>query len=112
MLRPLGRLPHLISHANPCTSCGACCASFRVSFYWAEAPERGLPEELYGPLSPVIAHMLGTNCKSPHCAALVGDVGWQTRCAVYDRRPSPCREVEPGDDKCLRARAAHGLAGL
>ncbi|THB82127.1 YkgJ family cysteine cluster protein, partial [Pantoea allii] len=22
--------------SNPCVSCGACCAHFRVSFYWAE----------------------------------------------------------------------------
>jgi hypothetical protein len=24
---------------NPCVSCGACCAHFRVSFYWAEADD-------------------------------------------------------------------------
>ena len=23
--------------ANPCESCGACCAQFRVSFYWSES---------------------------------------------------------------------------
>jgi hypothetical protein len=27
-----------------CRDCGACCASFRVSFYWAEADAFGLPE--------------------------------------------------------------------
>lgn len=97
---------------NPCMTCGACCAQFRVSFYWAEALERGLPEEFYGPLTPTMAHMLGTNCGKPRCAALGGDVGQETRCAVYDARPSPCRSVEPGDDKCLRARSSHGLAGL
>jgi len=25
------------SSDNPCLSCGACCAAFRVSFYWREA---------------------------------------------------------------------------
>ena len=26
-----------MSNLNPCMTCGACCAFFRVSFYWAEA---------------------------------------------------------------------------
>ncbi|OZZ73507.1 zinc/iron-chelating domain-containing protein, partial [Klebsiella pneumoniae] len=26
-----------MSEINPCMTCGACCAYFRVSFYWAEA---------------------------------------------------------------------------
>ncbi|HDN1328034.1 YkgJ family cysteine cluster protein, partial [Escherichia coli] len=25
-----------MSNLNPCMTCGACCAFFRVSFYWAE----------------------------------------------------------------------------
>ena len=29
---------------NPCQSCGACCAAYRVSFYWAEG--EGLPEAM------------------------------------------------------------------
>ncbi|HGC1012017.1 TPA: YkgJ family cysteine cluster protein, partial [Escherichia coli] len=24
-----------MSNPNPCITCGACCAFFRVSFYWA-----------------------------------------------------------------------------
>ncbi|HGV2870196.1 TPA: YkgJ family cysteine cluster protein, partial [Escherichia coli] len=24
-----------MSNLNPCMTCGACCAFFRVSFYWA-----------------------------------------------------------------------------
>ncbi|MBL1257301.1 YkgJ family cysteine cluster protein [Methylocystis sp. Sn-Cys] len=101
-----------MEQTNPCTACGACCANFRVSFYWAEAPERGLPEALYAPLNATMAHMIGTNCRHPRCAALSGEIGRETRCAVYDARPSPCRSVEPGDDKCRQARAAYGLAEL
>ncbi|EGR9493162.1 YkgJ family cysteine cluster protein, partial [Escherichia coli] len=26
-----------MNNPNPCMTCGACCAFFRVSFYWAEA---------------------------------------------------------------------------
>jgi Fe-S-cluster containining protein len=98
--------------ANPCLSCGACCAAFRVSFYWAEAPANGLPESLYEAISPTRAAMRGTNCPAPRCAALAGDVGGETRCLVYESRPSPCREVAPGDEKCRRARALRGLPAL
>ena len=28
---------------NPCLSCGACCMTYRVSFYWGDADARGLP---------------------------------------------------------------------
>jgi Fe-S-cluster containining protein len=94
---------------NPCMNCGACCAAFRVSFYWAEAAENGLPEALYEALTPVLANMRGTNCRTPCCAALAGDVGGPTRCIVYESRPSPCREAQPGDEKCVRARAVNGL---
>ena len=95
------------SGANPCQQCGACCAAFRVSFYWSEAGT--LPAARIEQLGPLLACMAGTNSASPHCAALTGAVGKQVRCTVYEQRPSPCREVEPGDDKCTRARARHGL---
>ncbi len=97
---------------SPCTSCGACCAAFRVSFYWAEAAANGLREDLYEPLTPVLACMRGTNRPSPRCAALLGDVGLETRCVAYENRPSPCREVQPGDAKCARARLLCHLPGL
>ncbi|HBP8873638.1 TPA: YkgJ family cysteine cluster protein, partial [Escherichia coli] len=28
-----------MNNPNPCMRCGACCAFFRVSFYWAEADD-------------------------------------------------------------------------
>lgn len=97
---------------SPCTRCGACCAHFRVSFYWAEGAQRGLSEDLYEPLTPLMACMRGTHSKSPRCVALQGDIGQEVRCSVYEHRTSPCRELQPGDDKCHRARAAHGLPRL
>ncbi len=103
-------LPH--PDDSPCTRCGACCAHFRVSFYWAEATERGLPEALYEPLSPVMACMRGTHSKSPRCAALQGEVGQQVACSVYGQRTGPCRDLQPGDEKCQKARARHGLPPL
>jgi Fe-S-cluster containining protein len=97
---------------NPCLSCGACCMSYRVSFYWAEADELGLPSGMTERVTPHVSCMAGTNASSPRCAALgVGDAG-PMACGVYAQRPSPCREVQPGDDKCRRARGRHGLPAL
>lgn len=97
---------------NPCLSCGACCRAFRVSFYWAEAEERGLPTSFIEQVTPHISCMAGTNSSNPRCVALgKGDAG-PMACGVYEHRPEPCREVQPGDDKCLRARARNGLPPL
>lgn len=97
---------------NPCLACGACCMSFRVSFYWAEAEARGLPAALTEQVTPFHACMAGTNSAQPRCAALEGVAGGAVACSVYEHRPDPCREVEPGDDKCTRARGKHGWTPL
>lgn len=95
-----------------CQQCGACCASFRVSFYWAEAPQGGLPDDLVEPVTPHLACMAGTNQPVPRCRALAGEVGQEVTCTVYPSRPSACREVQPGSEKCNRARARHGLGAI
>ncbi|HEY1875150.1 MAG TPA: YkgJ family cysteine cluster protein [Steroidobacteraceae bacterium] len=95
---------------NVCQQCGACCASFRVSFYWAEARQRGLPDSCTEQVNPHLAGMMGTSRPALRCCALQGEIGQQVSCRVYPARPSPCREVQPGDDKCSRARARHGLS--
>ncbi|MBL8385734.1 MAG: YkgJ family cysteine cluster protein [Burkholderiales bacterium] len=95
--------------ASPCRACGACCATYRVSFYWAEAAARGLPPDRVEKAAPLIACMAGTNTAQPRCAALDGTIGRVVRCTLYAHRPTPCREVQPGDDKCAQARARHGL---
>ncbi len=112
---------------NPCITCGACCAHFRVSFYWAETdPARGgsVPEEWTEDVTGWIRCMRGTNQPHPHCAALEGSVGGLVRCRIYANRPSPCREfgihVRAGKilasqsdlERCNRARAAYHLPPL
>ncbi len=99
--------PH--AFANPCQACGACCATFRVSFYWADADARGLPAELTEQINPWFGCMAGTNHRTPRCAALGGTIGSEVSCRVYEQRPEPCREVQAGDGQCLKARARHGL---
>jgi len=95
---------------HPCQSCGACCASFRVSFYWSEG--EALPPDLSERLTPQLSCMAGTNSAAPRCRALQGEIGAACACSVYALRPSPCRELEAGDAKCRRARARHGLPPL
>jgi len=95
-----------------CEQCGACCAAFRVSFYWAEATRGGLPDELVEPVHKHLACMAGTNQPAPRCNALQGEVGKEVRCLVYAARPSPCREVQPGSEKCNKARARFGLSAI
>ena len=100
---------------SPCLDCGACCACYRVSFYWREVSElevTGVPLALTEKLNHHRMVMLGTNQKSPHCIALQGEIGVAVNCSIYDRRPSPCREFEAGTERCREARNKHGLADL
>ncbi|WP_375055440.1 YkgJ family cysteine cluster protein [Zobellella sp. DQSA1] len=104
-----------MSGGNPCLTCGACCAFFRVSFYWGEIHSTFMvPEELTEPVGPTRLAMLGTNRAQPHCAALEGEVGSCVSCRIYPNRPSPCRDFEANDadGACNRARAAYGLPPL
>lgn len=104
--------PDSAASPSPCLSCGACCASFRVSFYWAEAEALGLPEELVEMVNHHYSCMAGTNSSTPYCLALQGDIGVLVACSVYASRPSPCHEVQSGDAQCQKARQKHALPQL
>ena len=86
-----------MSTENPCLSCGACCAHFRVSFYWGECQSAGglVPDHLTVAISPYLVAMQGTEQKPVRCTALLGEVGCGTRCTVYrlgePRSHSPSR---------------------
>lgn len=106
---------------HPCLRCGACCAFFRVAFYWTEAdPALGghVPAEATTQLDPHRVAMKGTEGGRVRCTALRGEVGVATVCALYERRPSPCRDLKPAFEdgrpspQCDRARVAHGLKPL
>ncbi len=82
---------------NPCQTCGACCASFRVSFYWGEAddaPDGIVPAQLTEAVSPFLRCMKGTASKPVRCNALEGEPGKQVSCSIYAQRPSTCREFD------------------
>jgi uncharacterized protein len=86
--------------------------SFRVSFYWAEPWAAKLPPGMTEQFTPHLACMAGTNARNPRCAALGRGSAGPMACGVYEDRPSPCREVQIGDEKCARARTRHKLVPL
>jgi len=94
-----------------CTSCGACCATFRVCFYWAEAEANGIPEAFVVPADRLRMAMRHVD-PAPRCIALEGDIGTAVACSIYERRPQICRDVQPGDPSCARARERTGLPAL
>jgi len=107
--------------SNPCLECGACCAYYRASFYWAEADDAtggGVPVDLTEHLTGSLRVMRGTRTCPPRCVALVGTIGRGVSCSIYDRRPGVCREYPHSwadgerNARCDEARAHHGLAPL
>ncbi len=107
--------------SNPCLACGACCAFFRVSFYWSEADHflgGTVPVALTTPINQHYIAMKGTDTKPVRCVALEGAIGKSVGCSIYEKRSSTCREVMPSwhngerDEKCDQARLAHGLPPL
>lgn len=99
-------------NSEVCLQCGACCASFRVSFYWAEGESLGIPEQMTCKVNDFYSCMKGTEKKPVKCVALSGDVGKQVACQIYQQRSSTCQSVQVGDEQCQKARALHGLSKL
>ena len=108
-------------NANPCRLCGACCAHYRVSFYWGETDDvtpNGVPAALTDDLTPFRRVMKGTNQVPPRCIALCGEIGQRVWCAIYEQRPQVCRDLPASysdgavSEHCDKARLAHELPPL
>ncbi len=106
---------------NHCQRCGACCATYRVSFYVGEMDDFTggiVPSGLVEKINDVMGCMRGTEHQPSRCVALSGKIGEEVGCGIYEFRPSPCREFAPyatlgqGDEACNEARRRHGLAPL
>lgn len=103
-----------------CQQCGACCATFRVTFHYSELESQGgfIPDALADAETATLYRMRGTDGVRPRCVALSGNVGESVSCQIYQERPSPCREfgmyAEVGvfEDACHKARAQNGLPKL
>jgi uncharacterized protein len=93
---------HMAEDASDvCRACGACCSFSR------EWPRFSLEDDAALDRIPhafVDDRQGGMRCDGDRCAALVGEVGVATSCAVYTLRPDVCRACMPGDDACQMAR--------
>lgn len=112
-----------MAESNPCVTCGACCAFFRVQFYWREAnpgeSDHVVPADQFEDLDDRFRCMKGTADKHrPRCVALAGRIGRDVRCSIYAHRPSPCRAFTASfsdgvhRSRCDQARRGHGLKPL
>jgi Fe-S-cluster containining protein len=101
--------------SQACLSCGACCATFRVSFYWSETsahPQGTVPIEMTVAVNPYLVCMKNTEANPVRCIALKGEIGSTVTCSIYSERSSTCREFEAGTEACNKARLQHGLSPL
>ena len=113
-----------MTRENPCLTCGACCAFFRVSFYWGETTDNFegiVPAHLTEDITPFYRAMKGTNQKHPRCIALEGEIGQSVHCNIYEQRSTACRAfaLEFSEDqviasledyeRCTHARAQFNL---
>lgn len=109
-----------MSSLHPCQSCGACCASYRVSFYWREAEKTDsahpVPPKYWLDANSQTRILKGTENKHhPKCIALKGRIGEFVGCEIYANRPTPCRNFQASyedgkhNPRCDEARAKHGL---
>lgn len=84
-----------------CNGCGACCAFSREWPRFTTEDDVALdriPREFADHDSGFM------RCNDDRCAALQGQVGVATSCAIYSVRPDVCRACQPGDDACEMAR--------
>jgi hypothetical protein len=89
-----------------CRACGACCS---FSPEWPRFSLESDADLNRIPRAFVDDHLGRMRCSGDRCAALVGEVGVSTACAVYHLRPEVCRACEPGDGACTMARRRFGL---
>ncbi len=95
--------------------------TYRVSFYSGEVddmPGGWVPAGLVDQIGPNRACMQGTVDAPVRCRALRGELGKEVGCAIYEFRPSPCRDFAPfavlgrSDERCDEARRKYGLPPL
>ena len=92
--------------ASECRACGACCS------FSPEWPRFSLESDADLDLIPsafVDSDLGRMRCSGDRCAALEGEVGILTACAIYTVRPDVCRACSPGDDSCEMARRRFDL---
>ena len=95
--------------SSTCQACGACCSFSR---HWPRFTTEDDSDLDRIPRAFADHHLGRMQCNGDRCAALVGEVGISTSCAVYNVRPDVCRACQPGDEACQLARHRFGLSPL
>jgi Fe-S-cluster containining protein len=110
-----------MSRANPfdCTRCGACCANpdENRSEQFLDYVEVRARDRLLEKPELVRRFVVYNSEGVPHlrlhpdgrCLALRGRIGHRVTCTIYDDRPTGCRKVEAGSERCLAYRRERGL---
>jgi Fe-S-cluster containining protein len=103
-----------------CTRCGACCTNpdeNRAEGFVDYVEVRPRDSLLERP--ELVRRLVIYNAEGvPHlrldaagrCLALRGRLGHRVRCTVYEHRPTGCRRVEAGSDRCLAHRRERAIA--
>ena len=92
-----------------CQACGACCFGAQG---WVDVDEaldatpRKLCQDFAGRTRGY--RMGAMTMVGGHCIALAGALG-ACSCSIYAKRPTSCREFEPGSEACLEARCRAGV---
>lgn len=95
-----------------CLRCGVCCFSQLPTYVRVTGEDWARLGDEAGRWAHFLGHRAYLRMRDGHCAALevrpsTGD-GWTYFCAVYERRPQTCRDLQRGSPECAGERATKG----
>jgi Fe-S-cluster containining protein len=103
-----------------CQRCGACCANpaENRAESFLDYVEVLAKDSLLGKPDLMRRFVVYNADGVPHlrlhpdgrCLALRGKIGHKVTCTIYDDRPTGCRRVEAGSERCRAYRRERGLA--
>ncbi len=68
-----------------CQTCGICCKA------------------------KIIQIRFGIQSNKNHCSELIGEIGKNVSCGIYNNRPQTCKDFESGSERCRELRIKNGM---